>query len=766
MRFLLSGTLGLAALALVLYRDGRDRLLFSIGSLGLLALYAWSGTETVRIEVTAQGSRVTVRAGDTVVSADVPASGGRAGLAIEAPAATPSPEGWLSTARVALEAILTQNLSAGAEVHVTDLDGRPLLASPVVLWSAGEEQDDAFQAGDVGGLPRVFGRPDWRDVAVELDLRNGTVPTTLFLHLDDQLNGVAVRAWPEWRQLTIHRVQHGRVGEQIAGGYQLLHKPALAALQSLMREVLRAWLVGLGCIAAGAALLPLARLVPGPSDWLAPPGAALLTATLLAVGCLVATGWIASDVLERIPHVQDSVAYLFQAKTFALGRLSVPLPPVPEAFDHEFILQRDGAWFSKYPPGHPVILALGAMLGHPWLVAPFEGAATILALYGLGRVLFGGGTGLLASVLLLSSPFFLFMSGSMMSHPTGLLLTTVGLLLVAWSSRSERSWPPLLAGIAFGWLFASRQLTGLAVAVPASLWLLAARLRQGRCAGPVLVLLVLGWSWPALALLAYNRALTGNPWLNPFELWWSFDRVGFGPSVGMHGGHDLARGLWNTFLNLTALERDLYGWPVYLTLAFAVLPFVTGRARGGDWLAAGVTVSLMAAYVAYWADGLMFGPRYFYEASSALALLTARGLLVAAEVSSGVGRSLLRRRATPASAPFFTAVLVLLVGGNLAVNLPQQVELHRGYNYVDGHRLAIVREAGIHRALVFVPTSDPLAWWEYGSVFSANDPLLQADVIYARDLGPVVNRRTMEAFPERTPYRLDNNRLVRLTPPR
>ena len=63
---------------------------------------------------------------------------------------------------------------------------------------------------------------------------------------------------------------------------------------------------------------------------------------------------------------------------------------------------------------------------------------------------------------------------------------------------------------------------------------------------------------------------------------------------------------------LRGLESDLFGWPAYLTLAFALLPFATGRARAGDWLCAAVSACLIGAYVAYWADGdLMFGPRYW-----------------------------------------------------------------------------------------------------------------------------------------------------------
>ena len=77
---------------------------------------------------------------------------------------------------------------------------------------------------------------------------------------------------------------------------------------------------------------------------------------------------------------------------------------------------RDGAWFGKYPPGYPAILALGVLAGVPWLVSPLAAAATLLLQYALGRSLFGGGSGLLGALLLLLSPFFLFMSGSFMSQ--------------------------------------------------------------------------------------------------------------------------------------------------------------------------------------------------------------------------------------------------------------------------------------------------------------------------------------------------------------
>jgi hypothetical protein len=600
-----------------------------------------------------------------------------------------------------------------------------------------------------------------QDLGVTLEILNGGPPVTLLLRLDERMDGLAVRAWPAQRELSIHQVRGGALEGELAGGYLTFRKPPAAGLQSLLREVLRAWLIGMALLALAVLLRPIARLVPGPSDWRAPSAAGVAAAVLLALAGLLVTAWVSSDVLERIPHVQDCVAYLFQAKTFALGRLAVPQPAVPEAFEHEFILMRDGSWFSKYPPGYPLLLAIGVLADVPWLVSPVAAAVTLLLLYVLGRVLFDGATGLLAAVLLLTSPFFLFMSGSMMAHPAGLFLATLGLLLAARAVSSESSWAPLLAGISLGWLTASRQLTGLAITAPTVLWLLVRRLESGRSLSPIL-LFGLGWIWPILGLLAYNRALTGEPLLNPYELWWSFDRFGFGPSVGMHGGHDLGRGLSNTYLNLTALEVHLFGWPTYLTLAFVLLPFAIGRARAGDWLCAMVSSSLMLAYIGYWADGLMYGPRYFYEATGCLALLTARGVICAAEATSGRLRSLSQRRVPLSAAPVFVLLLVGLIGGNAVGYLPRQVELHRGYNHVSGYRQAVVRRADIHNALVLVPTSQLLAWWDYGSVFSANDPLLRGDVIYARDLGTEGNQGTLAAFPERAAYRLVDGRLTRV----
>jgi hypothetical protein len=102
-----------------------------------------------------------------------------------------------------------------------------------------------------------------------------------------------------------------------------------------------------------------------------------IAAILVGIFAVVVMGWIASVLYRAAPNVQDGVAYLFQAKTFALGRLWAPAPAVPAFFREEFVLIFHGHWFSKYPPGWAVPLSLGVLARVPWLTGPVLSAAGI-----------------------------------------------------------------------------------------------------------------------------------------------------------------------------------------------------------------------------------------------------------------------------------------------------------------------------------------------------------------------------------------------------
>ena len=582
-----------------------------------------------------------------------------------------------------------------------------------------------------------------------------------------------------------------------------LDRPASQALKPLLRQVLAG-------IVPAAVLAAVASRVVGQwgSRSVVRPQRSQKTSEVFKVGgrrsAVAATAavllafalaaHVAVDVLERVPHVQDSVTYLFQAQTLARGRLYAPAPPLAAtdagaAFAQEFLLVRDGRWFGKYPPGYPAVLAVGVRAGAPWLVNPLLAALTVALVYALARRLGGSAypawSAALAALLLATSPFFVVMSGSLMAHPAELLWTA--LFMCAWTAALARgaSWrPAAVAGAALGALFLTRQFTAATVGLAfGGGWLLvalwsggrAARAGRRRVAWTVVVAALAALPF-VVALPAYQAAVTGDPRADPRLLYWPYDRVGFGPGVGEPEnaftmtpapsssptaaaltwytdptqpprGHSPARGLYNLGRNLDALQGDLFGWPAALAFVFLWLLFLRRRATAAEWALLLTALAAGVGYVAYWASGIAYGPRYFYAALPALVILSARG--VAALLAD-------RRRPTadrgvPARTRLTVLLLLALVAYNL-VSLPGRLAGFRGYNFVSAAPLATVAAAVETPALVFVAagTAD---WWEYGAFFSGNTPWLDGPVVYARDLGPAENAALRAAFPERRAYR-------------
>ena len=475
----------------------------------------------------------------------------------------------------------------------------------------------------------------------------------------------------------------------------------------------------------------------------------------LAVATLAIAGYVAYAILERMPHVQDSVAYLFQAKVFARGQLWAPLPARPEFFEHEFLIQRDGRWFAKYPPGFPAILALGVIVGAPWLVNPVCAALSIVLVFLIGRRLAGTPTGLIAAALAVTSPFLIFLSGSFMSHPAGLLMA----LLFAWLFlRREHPASALGAGIALGIGLLVRPWTMAAIAAPFGIVALAELARERERALRRYSPLLVGLLPFVAAWFGYNAALTGDPLRTTMELGWSFDRVGFGPDRGPFGFWP-GDGLANTSRNLGLLLKHLFGWPWLATLFFVTLPFVSGRDRRGDELLLASFVSLVLGYLVWWADGVMYGPRFLYEGIGLLFVLSARGVVELASLARQALVDLGVRASRPVGTTLAAAVLALLVAFNVGIYLPPQLASHRGYNFVNRSSLDAVESAGLRRAIVFTDSGESFAWWWYGMVFSANSPFLDSDVVFARDLGPERNAELIAQFPDREPYQLAGTEL-------
>lgn len=287
---------------------------------------------------------------------------------------------------------------------------------------------------------------------------------------------------------------------------------------------------------------------------------------------MVMSAVVSGRVFERLPHLEDEVAYLYQAKMFAGGNLVIDSPEPRRPFWQPFVLDYEGKRFGKYSPGWPALLAAGVWLGEPWVINMFFAGLTVALVYRLGSEIFNRDTGLIAAALTAFSPMALLLNGTLMGH-TSALFGVVLFMYAYWrlERRPALRWG-IAAGIALGMVVANRPLTGVAIAVPFVVWsgirLLRSLRRGDNTFLPILrpllaiaaVTVVLGASVPYYSYLA-----TGEPTRNLYTLVWEYDTVGFGECCGRasargEGGHDLERGVRHMRFDLSLTAADLYGW--------------------------------------------------------------------------------------------------------------------------------------------------------------------------------------------------------------
>jgi hypothetical protein len=326
-----------------------------------------------------------------------------------------------------------------------------------------------------------------------------------------------------------------------------------------------------------------------------------VAAVILAFFAFFMAALVSRTVFDRLPHLEDEVTYIYQARIFARGDVVVETPQPRGAYWQPFVVDYEGNRFGKYTPGWPALLSVGVNLGQTWVINAFCGMLTVALVYRLGRDILNPDVGLIAAALTAFSPMALLQNATLMGHPSALFYFTL-FMFAYWhmekSTRVGKKRPGLLwgilAGVGLGLLVINRPLSAIGVTLPFILW---STLRAFSAA----------WDWRngepnpfrdnhllfntvrplfaitittiiiGLAIPLYNQATIGDAFAfnKLYTLVWDYDQVGFGECCGQdydcrntcgndcsECGHTIVKGVRHARFDLSLTAADLFGWQV------------------------------------------------------------------------------------------------------------------------------------------------------------------------------------------------------------
>jgi hypothetical protein len=226
-----------------------------------------------------------------------------------------------------------------------------------------------------------------------------------------------------------------------------------------------------------------------------------------------------------VPGIHDEFSYLLLGDTLAHGRLTNPAHPMWMSFE-SFHINWFPTYSSKYPPGQGAVLALGGLLGLPWIGVILSVAAMCAAMLWMLQAWLPPRWALLGTALVAVK--FGIANYWINSYWGGAVAATGGALVLGAMPRLVRgatTRDALLLGVGLALLANTRPYEGLLFSVPVGVWFFCwlagktkstaiAHTRMTRGLVPLAVVLVL----TVVFMGYYNWRLTGNAFLFPHAL--------------------------------------------------------------------------------------------------------------------------------------------------------------------------------------------------------------------------------------------------------
>tara|TARA_R110002072_G_scaffold303069_1_gene492581 strand:- start:60910 stop:62820 length:1911 start_codon:yes stop_codon:yes gene_type:complete len=439
------------------------------------------------------------------------------------------------------------------------------------------------------------------------------------------------------------------------------------------------------------------------------PGGSRLTVVIagLFIACVAATSVLrvsmtefavpgyrsgTAALAEMPPAYHDEYSYLFQAETFATGRLSFPShPTAARMFDQMHVLN-EGNFASRYFPGTGLWIAPFLILGEPYLAHWLATTIICVFVFLIGRELLCNGVGLLAGLLAALSPGLILFGNLLLAHQP----TLVGLGLFIYSFlRMQRlldeacnpdssgairgaALAAAVSGVGLSFAMLCRPMTAAGVGLPFGVWLAWWLVRNARHDRRTAAGVVAGFAIPlAVGFVGAgicNASVTGSAFRTPYQLYTELftPRHMFGfnnveraqPLITDRTLENYDRWAENLDASLAVQNvknRLMASWQWTLGLVAVVLlgtVFLVGAWRNLDgrwWLILAAILSLHAAHVPYWYDGI-FHWHYVFESGVLWCLIVAAAVQLLVTYFSNTDR------------PWMTAWVGLLLVASVVTN--------------------------------------------------------------------------------------------------
>lgn len=466
-----------------------------------------------------------------------------------------------------------------------------------------------------------------------------------------------------------------------------------------------------------------------------------------------------------VPHTHDEFSYLLAGDTFAAGRLTNPPHPMWIYFD-TFHVNQHPTYMSKYPAAQGAFLALGKIMGSPWIgVALSVGIMCGSILWALQgwlppRWALVGGT----LVILRVGIFSYWMN----SYWGGAVAAIGGALVIGALPRIRRTWQTKYAvvlGLGVAILMNSRPFEGLIFCIPISLYLAYLSCRRATLGLAIRQLVLPAGFVIAASLLFmgyYNWRGTGDPLLMPYTVnsrtYWSlpiflwqkptrrlqysnpqfesFYNV-WGRNEWMANSLRSPRSLVSHAFSVAIKLGYFFLWPeLCVPLLAFVLFMVDARTRFVTITAGFFLLSCMA--VAW------FQPHYVAPALAAFAILLTQGMRHLRQFN-------LNQRPVGIGLTRVVVVFAILLSPLHAHSVEFRALSRSGIESRASIESELEKLPGQHLVIVrYSPWHSPLAEWVYNRA-----DIDQAKVVWAREIPGVGLQPLLDYFKNRQVWQVD-----------